>query len=147
MIWVKCWQIWRLKKKYVFYRFFRFCKFFIFFFCSFLLILKKKKSVFLLSFLIFKKVLLVPSAQWTGCEYVGHILFSRFRTVQWINQWITKVFVGQPWLHRVCQIGLDRKQKLFWNNTDIENKLGTWPYLKVHRFPLKITLLIQYLAY
>ena len=36
-------------------------------FFSFLSIFETKKSVFLLSFLIFKKVLLVPSAQWTGC--------------------------------------------------------------------------------
>ena len=50
---------WRSKILF-FYSFFRFI--------FFGFVLRQKKSVFLLSFLVFKKVLLVPSAQWTGCN-------------------------------------------------------------------------------
>ena len=41
------------------------------------------------------------------------------------------------------KIGLERKQKLFWNHTGMENNLGTWPLPEVGCFLLRITLPYQ----
>ena len=56
-----------------------------------------------------------------------------------ISHWNS--YCDSKFLHSPGKIGLERKQKLFWHHTGMENNLGTWPSPKVHCRTLIITLL------